>query len=80
MPPPTAPTNLQCHVLSSDTIRITWDDNSSDELGFKIERAPTAGGAWSQIATVGANVEEYVDEGLDPNTQYCYRVRAYKSL
>lgn len=78
--PVATPTNLQCHVLSSDTIRLTWNDNSNNEEGFKIERAPVSGGPWDQIATVGANVEEYTDGGLDPNTQYCYRIRAYKSL
>ncbi|MHC4748299.1 MAG: fibronectin type III domain-containing protein [Planctomycetota bacterium] len=78
--PLAAPSNLQCHVISTTQINLTWEDNSIDELGFKIERAPTASGAWTQIATVPANTTFYEDIGLTPNTQYCYRVRAYKSL
>lgn len=73
-----APTNLICSVVSSVQINLSWTDNSSDELGFKIERANDSGGPWDQIDTVGADVTTYQDTGLTPNTTYYYRVRAYK--
>jgi hypothetical protein len=76
-PPPTAPSNLAASPISYSRIDLTWQDNSDDETGFKIERK-TGSGSYSQIATVGANVTSYSSSGLSANTTYCYRVRAYK--
>jgi titin len=37
-------------------------------------------GPFTQIATVAAGVETYSSTGLNPNTEYFYRVRAFSSL
>lgn len=58
---------------------LTWSDNSSNESGFRIERATGSSGSFSQIATTGANVTRYVDSNLPASTLYRYRVRAYNS-
>jgi hypothetical protein len=57
-------------------LRLTWQDNSQTEGGFRIERKEGAG-AFMFVTTVGANVTSYNDSGLSPNTGYTYRVRAY---
>ncbi|MCK6557574.1 S8 family serine peptidase [bacterium] len=75
-PPPAAPTNLTANAVSSSQINLAWQDNSSDETGFEIDRATTSGGPYTQIATTGANVTTYSNTGLSPNTTYYYRVRA----
>ncbi|MDP2606180.1 MAG: NPCBM/NEW2 domain-containing protein [Deltaproteobacteria bacterium] len=56
-----------------------WTDNSTSEDGFKIERSPGSGTAFTQIATVGANVTSYIDGGLLDATTYCYRVVAFNT-
>jgi transcriptional regulator CtsR len=76
-PPPNAPSNLVATPISSSRINLTWQDNSSDETGFKIERK-TGSGSYSQIATVGAGVTSYSNAYLSAGTTYYYRVRAYK--
>jgi len=43
-------------VLDS-SINIAWNDNSSDETGFKIERSTNANTGFTQIALVGANTQ-----------------------
>jgi len=73
---PTSPSNLIATAISSSQINLSWQDNSNNETGFKIERK-IAGGSYSQITTVGANVTSYQNTGLSPNTTYYYRVRAY---
>ncbi len=75
-PPPDAPSNLIANTISSSRIDLTWQDNSSNETGFKIERR-TGSGSYSQIATVGAGVTNYSNTLLSANTTYYYRVRAY---
>ncbi len=76
---PAAPSNLSATTLSNTEIYLYWDDNSNNETGFKIERKK-AGGSYSQIDTVEANVTTYTDSGLSTNTTYYYRVRAYNSI
>jgi hypothetical protein len=73
---PTAPSNLGASPVSASQINLSWTDNSGNETGFKIERKTGAGGTYSQIATVGANVTSYPDSGLASATTYYYRVRA----
>ncbi len=75
-----APSALRATAVLSTQINLSWLDDSSDEDGFRIERAPDIGGfpgAWMQIATVGTNVTTYSDTGLPAHTKYWYRVRAY---
>ena len=75
--PAEAPSNLSATATSSSQMNLAWTDNSVNEDGFKIERAASSTGPWSQIATVGANVVSYSDTGLNPSTTYYYRVCAY---
>jgi Divergent InlB B-repeat domain len=60
-------------------LQLSWNDNSSNESGFEIERKTGTSGTFSKRATVGANVKTYVDTGLPGTTTFCYRVRAYNS-
>ena len=78
-PPPNAPSDLIATPISSSQINLSWQDNSSDEAGFKIERK-TGSGSYSQIATVGAGVTSYSNTGLTASTTYYYRVRAYNAV
>ena len=76
---PAAPGNLSASAVSSSRINLAWQDNSTDETGFKIERKQGAGGSWSQITVIMANLTSYADTGLPANTTCFYRVRASSS-
>jgi uncharacterized delta-60 repeat protein len=79
--PCNAPTNLRAMAVPTNQINLTWQDATNNEDGFKIERKTGAGGTYSEIATVGANVTNYSDNtGLSFATEYYYRVRAYNSV
>ena len=73
------PENLSLASLSSSQIAISWEDNSSNEDGFTVERAEDEGGApgsWSVVAQVDADIENYSDSGLNEARVYWYRVFA----
>jgi hypothetical protein len=59
-------------------INLTWQDNSSDESDFHIERSLNESTGWTQIASVGANVTSYTNTNLNCSTTYYYRVYAYR--
>jgi titin len=73
---PHSPSDLEAKAVSSSKVELTWDDNSNNETGFKIERKKS-GGSYKQITTVGRNDTNYTNTGLSSDTKYYYRVRAY---
>jgi hypothetical protein len=74
--PPAAPSGLTATGISRNRIDLAWQDNSSNETGFQIERS-RSGGAFSLIATTAAGATTYSNtSGLTPNKLYSYRVRA----
>ncbi len=74
---PTAPSNLSAVALSPTSVSLTWQDNSTNETGFAIERM-IAGGSWTSLTTVG-NVTSYTDPTATAAASYSYRVRAIAS-
>ncbi len=65
---PNNPSDLQLQP-SLDSVHVSWQDNSSDETGFKIYR----GGIL--IASTPANETSYHDKFLAPHTNYHYTVK-----
>ncbi|MDB6121455.1 MAG: Fibronectin type domain protein [Pedosphaera sp.] len=76
MSPPAAPSGLVATTISASQINLTWTDNSPDESNFVVARSTTAGGPYTDIATLAANATTYSNTGLAANTTYYYVVRA----
>jgi hypothetical protein len=79
-PVPINPGQLAVTVLSASKIRLKWEDGSKNESGFEVQRKKSVGGKWTKIARTQANVQTYQDQGLDAQTLYRYRVRAFNSV
>ena len=75
---PNATPALTATLASPTQINLLWNDNCTNEDGYRIERS-VSGGAYSQIAELGPNVTSYQNIGLTASTSYSYRVRAYNS-
>ena len=58
---------------------LTWQDNSSNESNFGVERKTGTSGTYAQIALVSANTTSYVDTSVTHGVTYCYRVDALNS-
>ena len=77
-PVPPVPGGVAAGATSSQQIRVSWNDATVLETGFRIERKPS-GGAFAVLATTAANAVEYLDSGLTEATAYTYRVTALGS-
>jgi hypothetical protein len=73
--PPISPSGLTATALSTTEIDLEWVDNSGDEVTFRIERSLN-GVSYSEIDSVVSDETTYSVTGLDPDTQYWFRVRA----
>lgn len=71
------PTNLVATAVSPSQINLSWVDNSQTENSYKIERKAIGGVDFIQVAEVGPNVTTFANTGLNANTTYVYRVRAF---
>ena len=70
----TAPTNLNIDRIDVTTASISWNNNSSDEISFSIERKH-ADGDWELIANQSSTT--FLDQTFQLNTDVFYRIAAY---
>ena len=84
-PPIIAPSNLTASLSPTivNRAQLAWQDNSLNELGFIVERKTGDSASvspFSVIATLGANVNSFVDSTLADTTTYTFRVKAFIAL
>ena len=78
--PPADPSNLSANAVSDSQIDLAWQDNSSDEDNFQIDRC--LGPECSSFVlhqTVGADVTNFSDTLLPGSTTFGYQVRATRA-
>ena len=73
-----APSNLTATATSDTKIRLNWQDNSSGETGFEIERS-SDGVNFTLVKKVAAGVVTWTNSNLTGATTYYFRVRAYNA-
>ena len=77
--PPAAPSALTAS-LSGYLVQLTWQDNSSNETLFYIERCEGSGCTnFASFATQWPDTPSYTDYSAITGQSYSYRVRAYNS-
>lgn len=75
---PAAPGNLVA-VEQSGEVRLNWQDNSSDETGFRVERSEDGGASWTETGNLSADATTYVDAAVTAGQSYRYRVIAFNA-
>ena len=75
-PPPAAPSNLKASIDdATHSVILSWQDNSTNELTFVIERS-REGSSFSVIGALPANQTNLTDSAGLIGGLYSYRVRA----
>src|SRR5712691_2786222 len=71
-----APTNLTASV-ASQTVTLQWVDQSTNEEGFSVERAPSGTRSFAVVGTVTTNKTSFSQ--TVPSGRYTYRTRAFNN-
>ena len=77
--PPSPPSNVAAVPASSRAVDVTWRDESNDESGFRLERAPAPGGPWTPVISTSASVTTHRDDGRTAEQWVCYQVIAFNT-
>ncbi|HEC78835.1 MAG TPA: hypothetical protein ENI34_06795 [candidate division WOR-3 bacterium] len=73
------PTDLKATALpNSNNIKLTWSDNSQNELKFIIERRIESQTWFEPYDSVGRNVTQFADD-VQFGHKYTYMVRCYEA-
>ena len=77
---PQTPANLGTATVSESQINLGWTDNSDDETSFEVYRSNSIDGPFTLLASVGSNVESYMDLTVTSENIYYYRVSAKNDI
>lgn len=74
--PPAVPTASA--VAGDAKVTLNWSA-ASGATGYTVQRAPSAGGSYTNLASLTASATSYLDAGLTNDTTYFYKVLATNS-
>lgn len=76
-PSPLEPTGLMGHAVGPNQVELSWIDNATDEVGYRVERHVQTGfTAWELLATLPASATTFTDRGARAGASHAYRVSA----
>ncbi|MDO8587467.1 MAG: chitobiase/beta-hexosaminidase C-terminal domain-containing protein [Armatimonadota bacterium] len=73
---PLMPTNQAAVNITPNSVRISWQDKSFNEMGFKVYAEPGVGPPTTLRATAAANGVYWDYNGLTPNARYAFQIAA----
>jgi hypothetical protein len=74
-PPPGRPSNVIALAVGENAIRIQFDDNATNETGFRVQMREGSG-AFLNVRSLPKNTTQTVISGLDAGDYYQFRVQA----
>lgn len=78
--PPQA-SNPASSPIATTTLQISWEDNATNESGYRIYRSASSGGPFSQIGgDLPPNATSFSDSGLGLNERYYYRIIPFNGI
>jgi alpha-tubulin suppressor-like RCC1 family protein len=76
---PVEPLNLYTIFTSASELDVSWQDHSTNETEFQLERRTYSAGAWGTwtlVSTLAAGITSFTDTDVSDANGYQYRVRA----
>ncbi len=67
---------VKVDFLTKSSLRLSWEDNSNDETGFRVFRKQGSGSA-VQVGDLTKNSVSFIDNAIDTTKTYTYQVEVY---
>ena len=77
---PAPPASLAVQPQSSSSVSSQWVDQSTNEMGFRVERSTDGGASWVTATNTGVDEAFAVDYNLAAEQQVCYRAIAFNGI
>lgn len=72
-----APTGLI--ATGGNNVSLAWADNATNETGYRVQRSTDGGTTFVNVATLGTNATNFVDNTGAAGSTYTYRVSAFNA-
>jgi RHS repeat-associated protein len=69
-----APDRVEAQALGGNGARVIWQDNSDNELGYRIDVLDPRSNSWKKAGMAGTNHTAGIVEHLQPGQKYQFRV------
>ena len=77
--PPDAPAGLAASALTAGQVTLTWNAVVPQPSAYRVYRATSPGGPYTQVGSVGGAVTTYDDLTVTAGTTYYYVVRSFET-
>jgi len=77
--PPAGPSYLNGTASDPWTVNLTWHDNATNELGYRIESKIGSTGTYELVTTLGPNIIAATINSLLEGTRYYFRLQAFNA-
>jgi fibronectin type 3 domain-containing protein len=74
------PANLTAQAQDAASVKLSWEDTSSEETGFVIERKSEKQSSFATLVTLPADATSYTDAQIVDGVTYEYRVKTISSV
>jgi fibronectin type 3 domain-containing protein len=74
---PAAPSTLQAVKITTTEVDLTWQDNATNEDGYKVFRKTGTAGTFTLVATLPTDSTRFDDTKASPGTVCTYNVQAF---
>ncbi len=75
-----APSNLTAVLNIDKHIELNWQDNSSSELGFYVEKSISNTNSFLVIDTISMNSTSFIDSIVIPGIKYYYKIKSFNEI
>ncbi len=77
---PSSPSNISYSNITTHSVQLTWEDRASNELGYRVYRADSAGEPYLKVSgDLPQNSTTLTDTGLSVNHKYFYHIVPFNS-
>ncbi len=74
---PSPPYSLVANATGHDRIALSWQADSSNTHGFRVQRRHSSTGNWYQIKSLPASARTFTNVSLDAASTYSYRIHSH---